>query len=340
MIAVAHLITGLDSGGAQRMLAQLAARFDRARFRTIVISMTDSGATGREIAESGIPVVALGMRRGVPDPLAVYRIGRVLSEFRPDVLQTWLYHADLLGLVAAQLGFAPRLVWNIRCTEVLGGTRLPRLLAWCSGRPDVVIANAAAGRCFHARLGYRPRRWVLLPNGFDTEALRPDPAERARHRAALGWDASAIAIALPARYHPMKDHATFLAAAARLAQRRPEVRFVLAGSGADGANPQLTALVRESGAGAAVMLLGERRDLDRLYPAFDIVTLSSAYGEGFPNVLGEAMSRGVPCVATDVGDCAEILGDTGETVPARDPAALAAAWERLALLEPEQRAAR
>jgi glycosyltransferase involved in cell wall biosynthesis len=340
MIAVAHLITGLEVGGAERMLTQLVARIDRERFRSIVVSMTDIGPIGAAIAMAGIPVLALKVRRGVPDPRAVLRLRRVLREFQPDILQTWLYHADLLGLAAWRLGLAPHLLWNVRCTESLGSDAVRVILTWCSGGPDAVVVNSAAGERFHASLGYHPRRWVLLPNGFDTDTLRPDPAQRLQLRREFGWDDAVIAIALPARYHPMKDHATFLAAAALLAARAPTVRFVLVGSGSDRDNRAFGEMIAAGGVGDRLLLLGERDDLLALYPAFDIVTLSSAYGEGFPNVLGEAMSCGVPCVATDVGDAAEIIGDTGEIVPPRDPTALAAAWEKLAVLSPTNRAAR
>ena len=336
-IAVAHLITGLETGGAERMLAQLVARMDRERFRSIVISMTNTGPMEAAIVGAGLPVRTRGIRRGLPDPRAVLRLRRILREFRPDILQTWLYHADLLGLAAWQLGFAPHLLWNVRCTDSLGSDVVRTLLAWCSGRPDAVVVNSAAGRQFHIGLGYHPRHWELLPNGFDTDMLRPDPGRRARVRSEFGWDESVIAIALPARNHPMKDHATFLAAAAQLAARAPAARFVLIGRGNDAGNRELAKVIAASGLGERLALLGEREDLYSLYPAFDIVSLSSAYGEGFPNVLGEAMSCGVPCVATDVGDAAEIIGDTGTVVPPRDPASLAAAWQRFASLSLQER---
>jgi glycosyltransferase involved in cell wall biosynthesis len=339
MIAIAHLITGLERGGAEHMLAQLVARMDRDRFRSVVISLTDAGPMAAVIAESGIPVHALNVRRGMSVLGAVPRLRRTLREFRPDILQTWLYHADMLGLAAHQLGFAPHLLWNVRCTDSLGANAPRRLLAWCSGRPDAVVVNSLAGQQFHAGLGYHPRRWMMLPNGFDTDALRPDPERRHRFRAEFGWDDAVVAVALPARYHPQKDHATFVAAAAKLAARLPSARFVLLGSGCDAANSALAGLIDQNGLGERVMLLGERHDLHALYPAFDIVTLSSAYGEGFPMVLGEAMSCGVPCVATDVGDAAEIIGETGAIAPPRDATALTAAWERIAMLTGEERTA-
>ena len=339
MLTVVHLITGLETGGAEGMLARLVARCDSARLRSAVVSLTQPGMVGQAIVEVGVPLFSLGMRRGVPDPRGLLRLRRVLRAWRPQVLQTWLYHADLLGLVAWRFGWAPHLVWNLRCTEMMESGWLTGLLARGSGLPDAIVVNSREGRRVHEALGYRPRRWVYLPNGFDTAALRPDPAGGRRQRQALGIADDAFVVLLPARWHKMKDHATFLAAAARFAAAHPAACFALAGSGIDPANRALADVIAAHGLADRVLLLGERRDLGAIYPAADIVTVSSAFGEGFPNVLGEAMSCGIPCAATAIGDAAEIVGEAGIVVPPRDPAALAAAWERLAALGPEGRRA-
>jgi glycosyltransferase involved in cell wall biosynthesis len=337
MPAIVHLITGLEIGGAERMLVQLAARTDRDRFPTTVVSMTDAGKLGRTLTAAGITVETLGMRRGVAGPSGLARLGKILRRERPLVLQTWLYHADLLGVAAYWLGGVEHLLWNIRCSESIGSKAVRLVLSRLSATPDAVIVNALAGRHFHERLGYRPKHWEHIPNGIDTSNLRPDEAARRRLRAELGIDEAAVAIGLPARYHPMKDHATFLSAAAELAQRRRDAQFVLVGTGIAPQNRELSRAIAAHGLGPRVHLLGERQDMRRVYPALDIASLSSAFGEGWPNVLGEAMACGVPCVATDSGDSAEIIGNTGFVVPPRDPAALAAAWERLAALGPEER---
>jgi glycosyltransferase involved in cell wall biosynthesis len=337
MITILHLITGLETGGAQRMLYHVASHTDRSRFRPVVVSMTGPDAMGPVIEAEGVPLRSLGLRRGMPDPRGLLRLIRLLHEFRPAILQTWLYHADLLGLAARPFAPSTRLLWNIRCTDMASNSGLVKLLARCSGVPDAVVVNAEAGQRYHQAQGYRPKRWVTIPNGIDTSSFRADPEARRRGRAELGIPDDVVAILLPARYHPMKDHATFLAAAA-LASRQADLRFACAGAGCDPANRELTGAITTHRIGDRVQLLGERRDLAALYPAFDIVTLSSAYGEGFPNVLGEAMACAVPCVATDTGDAALIIGDTGIIVPPRDPPALAEGWRRLAELVPEGRA--
>jgi glycosyltransferase involved in cell wall biosynthesis len=339
MATILHLITGLEIGGAQRILSLLATRTDRSRFTSVVVSMTEGGAIGPILLNAGIPVEILRMRRGVADPRALTRFVRILRERRPDVLQTWLYHADMLGLIARRPGCARNLLWNIRCSEATGSGAVRLVLSWFSAIPDGVVVNSIAGRRSHQRLGYHPRRWVHIPNGFDTHELRPDPEARSRLRAELELDKAAVAIGLAARYHPVKDHGNFLAAAALLAESRPELRFVMIGEGIEPSNRALMKAIGVHGLTGRVLLLGVRDDIRAVYPALDIATLSSDFGEGFPNVLGEAMSCGVPCVATNSGDTAEILGPTGVVVPPRDPAALAAGWDRLVALGVDRRRA-
>jgi glycosyltransferase involved in cell wall biosynthesis len=340
MLIIVHLITGLETGGAERMLSRLVAHSDRGRFRSVVVSMTDPGNMASAVDQAGVELMTLGARRGVPDPRALLRFDRILRALRPDILQTWLYHADALGLLAKRCGRLPHLVWNIRCSDanlspVVAALR--RILSWSSAVPDAVIVNSHAGRRFHEKLGYRPRRWEYVPNGFDTSELRPNPLARRRLRAEIGADADTVVIGLPARHHPMKDHATFLAAAATLAAAQPKVRYALVGSGIDPSNRALVETIARFGLARHVRLLGERKDMAAVYAALDIAVLSSSSGEGFPNVLGEAMACGLPCVGTDNGDTPELIGNTGIIVPPRNPAALAAALEELLALGPDAR---
>jgi glycosyltransferase involved in cell wall biosynthesis len=301
--------------------------------------MTDAGTIGQRIEAAGVLLATLGMRRGVVDLRGLWRLRRLLRQHRPAIMQTWLYHADLLGLMAQRLGWTPRLVWNLRCTQSVEAGIVRALLRRSSRRPLAVIVNSQAGRRFHESLGYRPRRWEYVPNGIDTVRFAPDPAARGRLRGELGIEEGAFVIGLAARWHAMKDHANFFAAAAHLVTRQPGLVLLLAGPGVDEANSELAATIARSRPLPPFRLLGDRHDMPALYHAFDIATLTSAFGEGFPNVLGEAMACAVPCVATDSGDAAEILGPTGEIVPPRDPQALATGWERLAKAGAERRLA-
>ena len=198
------------------------------------------------------------------------------------------------------------------------------------------MVNSEAGRAAHLRLGYRPRRWEVIPNGFDTALFRPDPKSRAAMRRALGIPGKAPLIGMLARFDPMKDHATFLAAAAHLAAERPDIHFLVAGRGVI---PENSALAAGPALAGRLHLLGERPDAPCLLAALDIATLTSAFGEGFPNVIGEAMACAVPPVATDVGDAKLLIGATGRVVPPRNPVALAAAWDEILALNPGHRAA-
>jgi glycosyltransferase involved in cell wall biosynthesis len=196
-----------------------------------------------------------------------------------------------------------------------------KVLAICSRMPDAVVVNSHAGQRLHERVGYKPRRWEIIPNGFDLARFRPDPAARQRLRRELGLPSDTVVVAQVARVDPMKNQATFLKAAGMVLGKRRDVHVVLIGKD----TRTLASSVAEQGWTERVHLLGLRTDVDRLLPGADLFCLSSAFGEGFPNVLGEAMACGVPCVTTDVGDARLLVGETGIVVPLRDPAALAGA---------------
>jgi glycosyltransferase involved in cell wall biosynthesis len=253
-----------------------------------------------------------------------------------------MYHADLLGLLTAALVRVPYTVWNLRASDMdmskyhrLSGWTV-RLCACLSGLPQTVIVNSEAGRTFHTQHGYRPRQWALIPNGINTQYFRPDTRARQEVWHELGLAPEALLIGLIARFDPMKDHTTFLRAAGHLARVQARAQFVLAGEHVTVDNPALSALIAHSHLHGRVHLLGPRSDIPRLTAALDIASLSSI-SEGFPNVVGEAMACGVPCVVTDVGDVAQIVGETGIVVPPRNPLALMEGWQKLIGLGPAGR---
>lgn len=339
-LRIMHLITDLDIGGAETMLARLVATMDRQRFENVVVSMTTGGALRPTIERHGVKVIDLGMRRGTPNPLALLRLKRLLRTHSPNILQTWLYHADLLGSLARGWVRTPRLAWNLRTSDLEMSTRtalVVRVLAWLTHLPDVVIFNSETGQRVHRLKGYRPRRSEVIPNGIDLEKFRPSAEARTQVRAELGISSDALLVGLIARYDPAKDHANFLKAAGILTRTRHDAFFVLVGRGVDSENAPLVAAITHQGLDERVHLLGERTDIPRLTAALDIATSSSS-GEGFPTVVGEAMACGVPCVVTDVGDSRLVIDDTGRAVPAKDPDALARAWDQLVEIGTEARA--
>jgi glycosyltransferase involved in cell wall biosynthesis len=207
------------------MLARLVTGLDRGRHRSVVVSMTGPGIVGSALASAGVDLHTLHMRRGVADLRGVMRLTRILRQVRPDILQTWLYHADLLGSLAQSLAPSCALFWNIRCTEALDIDIVRKLLIWLSTWPAMVIVNSLAGRRFHEQLGYRPRRWEHIPNGCDASVFQFAADAREYLRREFGIPDRAVAIGLPARYHLMKDHANFLAAAQKLVAVRSEAVF-------------------------------------------------------------------------------------------------------------------
>ncbi|MEZ5667617.1 MAG: glycosyltransferase [Alphaproteobacteria bacterium] len=318
-IRVMHVISGLGLGGAETMLVNLARAGRAAGLQPHVVSLLPGGENAERLRADGIATEDLGMRSGRPSLRAIRRLARAVRRHRPQILQSWMYHADLMAWAATRLVPAaerPKLVWGVRCSDMridLYRRQLRWVIAACarlSARPDMIIANSAAGRDVHRGLGYRNDRFLVIANGIEAALFRPDPAARAAGRAALGLADDAIAVAHVARVDPMKDHATFLAAMAE----RPDLAGVLVGRGTD-------ALALP----ANVTALGARNDVAQLLPAFDIVALSSAFGEGFPNALAEGMAAGLVPVATDVGDCRDIVGETGFVARAGDVAGLAEA---------------
>jgi glycosyltransferase involved in cell wall biosynthesis len=340
------IITDLLTGGAELMLARLLGALDREKFAPRVIALIDDGPVGEKLRALGVPVETLGLPPGSPlgAGRAVLQLTRMLRAERPVLVQTWMYHADLLGGLAAKLAGAP-VVWSIRNhaldpAVLKRSTRMVVSLCAVLSRviPQRVVTNAGATAQVHIEAGYDASRMVVIPNGFDLEIFKPDPSARQWLRTELGLPPDTPLVGLAARFDPMKDHRSFARAAGLAALQNPAIHFVLFGEGVDPANPQLTGWLQESGAAPFTHLLGSRADVPRLLAALDVAALSSV-GEAFSNVIAEAMACGVPCAVTDVGDSALIVGQTGRVSPPNDPAALAASWLELLALPAAERQA-
>lgn len=324
---VVHLITTLTQGGAERVLSQVVPRpEDAPGERHVVVSLVDGGMFADELREAGVEVRGLGMRPGRDLVPGVLRLAALLRELRPTLVISWMYHASLLDLLArpfAGRARRARMIWSIRGSlhSVEGLPRhtraTVRLLALLSRVPDAVTINSRTGQRHHARAGYRPKRWILLPNGCDVARFRPDPDDRVAVRAELGIDADTVLAISLARVHPQKDHATLLEAFRRAAAEDPRLELLLVGSGTE-------ALATGHDEPLRVHGLGERRDVARLLRAADLI-VSSSLTEGLPNALIEGMATGLVPIATDVGDCRAVIGSAGRVVPAADAPALASA---------------
>jgi glycosyltransferase involved in cell wall biosynthesis len=322
-------------------LARLVGAIDRSSVESIVISLGQRGALACMIEDQGIPLYSLNMQRGRPNVAAITHLRKILKDTSPDIVQTWLYHADFAGLIAGRMAGVPSVLWNIRCSSLehdrqsMSQRLLLRTLAHMSGWPAAVVANSAEGRRSHERCGYHPRAWHIIPNGVDTEVYRPDESLRVRMRDELGFQNDEVAFGIVGRLHPMKDHASFLRAAAAIGQASPHGRFVLVGRDI-AADPSLRALAACLPSNRIVML-GERNDIPTVLNGLDVMVCCSSYGEGFPNAVAEAMAVALPVVSTAVGDAAEIVHDAGAIVPPRNTDALRSAMRDLLELPPAAR---
>jgi glycosyltransferase involved in cell wall biosynthesis len=333
--SVLHLITTLDVGGAEMSLLNLVSRMDDTRFRSHIVCLSEMGPVGEKLLEHGIPVRALNMPKGRVTIRGLVRLRRLIREIKPDILQTWMYHADLLGILFGRWCGSFPICWNIRCsnmalTEYPLSTRITvKLCTVLSRLPDVIIANSKDGERYHRRMGYKGKRWAVIPNGFDLGLFQPDGRAKEWLAQELGLDVHhpLVFIGYIARFDPMKDHPTFLHAASQLLKTKREVHFVLAGRNVERDNRGIVERIPHE-LEAHFHLLGERNDIERITAALD-VACSVSFGEGFPNVIGEAMACGVPCVVTDVGDSGFIIGETGVLVRPRDSKGLSDAWHKL-----------
>jgi glycosyltransferase involved in cell wall biosynthesis len=285
-----------------------------------------------------VEVVSL-KKRGTWDWLGfLYRLAHLIFEIKPNIVHGYLGGVNELALMGKMVG--AKVVWGIRASNMdlsryKGGwiaTYVLRAGAWLSRFCDLIIVNSQAGQQYHCAHGYYGERMVVIPNGIDTDYFCSDRESGRRLRREWAVPEGAFLIGLVARLDPMKDHPNFLRAANVLAQARGDVRFVCVGSGPEPYLNDLRALSKTLGLQSRLIWAGGRTDMADVYNALDIVTLSSSFGEGFPNVIGEAMACRVPCVVTDVGDCKDVVAGTGLVVSPCNPAALAEAWEQLLTL--------
>jgi glycosyltransferase involved in cell wall biosynthesis len=335
MIKVMHVITTLGPAGAETMLSRVATGMDGTRFENEIVSLTGILDLAERMQAIGVRVRTLGMKTSLPNPLLVMRLAQWIRESKPDVIHTWMYHANLVGALAACLAGDVPVVWGIHHSALDPRIDKRRTMfvnhacAFLSRKlPARVVCCSEASLRLHKKLGYSTELLEVIPNGFDLEQAKPDPTAPVSLREELGVPADTILIGIAARFHPHKDHRNFVEAAARLHKRMPEVHFLLCGMDITWQNSELAGWIESAGIGNCCHLLGPRKDMSRIFAGLDIATTSSR-SEAFPIAIGEAMACETPCVVTDVGDSALIVGETGTVVPSGNPHALAEAWRKL-----------
>lgn len=344
MVRIVFIIASLHRGGAEKQLTLLVRGLDHSRFHCTVITTYYGGELAKELnGIENVDVISVhkgGRRDRIP---ALFRLNQLIRGLNPHIVHGYLDSSNVLALVTARFASA-RAVWGVRSSH-LDSSQLDtasrfyrRLGSLLSARADLIIANSSAGRNFVMSLGYPAKRVIVVPNGFETERFAPDSAGRARARKQWGVDDHTPLVGLVARLDRIKDHTTFLRAAALLTKRMPEVKFVCIGGGGSAEYElELRQLADDLELGNHVIWAGETADMAAAHNGLDVASLVST-SEGFPNAVGESMACAVPCVVTDVGDSAEIVGKTGLVIPPGDPDALCDALLAMLTLTPDERA--
>ena len=303
-------------GGAERQLIALVKALDKSQYHITVAPFYDGGHLSSLVSQDRDITWSPLRKQGRWDLMTfLWRLWRTVRAASPDVCIGYMDIPNIAALVAGRLVGA-KVVWGVRnSTQAIGNAPiLGRFAFWLMGQlsahPDLIIFNSEAGRRYYQRHGFARGRSVVIPNGIDTDYFSPLDG-RSSLRECWGLASGELVLGLVGRADPMKGHAAFLAAAARLANQYPHLRFVCAGMDAGDYHDHMRSLARTLGVHDRMIWVGPMQDMPLLYRAMDVLVLASGYGEGFPNVVGEAMACGVPCIATDVGDSAMIIDDTG-----------------------------
>ena len=331
-LVVVHIISGLGQGGAETVLYRLVTA-KQTQTQHIVISMSDAGVFGERLQQAHVDVHCLHMK-GVKLLTGWWTLRRLLKKLQPDVVQTWMYHADLLGGLAARSVGIKTIAWGIRNSgenlhhSSLKARAVASLCAKVSGwLPQQIVACAENAARRHKQWGYKAEKMRVIPNGYDLSQWHPQPERAAALREQLGIAPETPMLLTVGRWNPLKDHPNLLSALGRLKRAGTVWHAVLVGDGIDDDNAELMRLITQEGLHDRITLLGRRDDVPVIMAAADIHVLSSK-AEGFPNVVCEAMVSRALCVVTDVGDAARIVAEEGIVVPPRNAQALAAGIEK------------
>jgi glycosyltransferase involved in cell wall biosynthesis len=337
MIKVAHISTGLETGGAEVQLLRLLTAFDKNKFEMMVIGLDRDTYLGDRMRDLGLPVHALNLKK---KPLAIFKAYKLLRDFKPDVIHGTMYEGGVVGSVFRNfLPGKPHVIWTshepLEHYDKESTRKRIQLRLWglMSKMPECMMYVSHLNMKQHLDWGFNNDKAIVIPNGVDTSLFAPDKEKGRAIRESLGISHDAYVIGKVARFHRQKNHIGFLHSASILSKQHENVHFILVGTNVDQNNEELTTLIKELGLSEKVHLLGNREDIPEIVNAFDLATLTS-FGEAFPLTLGEAMVSGVPCVVTDVGDNDFIIGDTGLVTPVRDDQAMAQAWGKMIEMEP------
>ncbi|HEX8088143.1 MAG TPA: glycosyltransferase [Blastocatellia bacterium] len=328
---ILFLIRRLGYGGAERQLVALARALRKSGHSVAVAVFYPGGPLEDDLRAAGVPICSLD-KRGRWDAVGfIWRLIKLVYRDRPDIVHGYLCVSNILAALIATIFPRVRAAWGVRASNMnladYGwlASFLYRIESRLARFADLIIVNSHAGLDYAAANGFPKSKMLVIPNGIDTDRFRPDPQARRHVRAEWNIKDCEALVGIVARLDPMKDHATFLRAAALLSAERNNIAFICVGNGSSRYKERLVQLGERLGLTGRLIWAGAQVEMPAVYNALDVIVSSSSYGEGFSNVIGEAMACGIPCVATDVGDSALIVGGSGEVVPPRDPEALKAA---------------
>jgi glycosyltransferase involved in cell wall biosynthesis len=326
---LAFVITGLGRGGAEKMLLKLLSLLDKTKFDVRVFCLTHHLDLLPDFEAANIKVYAYQIDKPLFALQSVYRFLRDCRRFAPDLIQGWMYHGNIFAWLASKVGVA-KLIFGIRAClydfkfERWRTQLIIRLGARLSHSTDGIIYVSSVAHHHHEAIGYTSKKSLTLANGFELEKFRPNLAYRQEYREKLGLSPHNLTIGFFARFHKLKGFSQLLQAFSLVYQKDPTINLILAGQQVTDHNKDLTAEIADLGLQEAVLLVGELKEPERYLPALDLFVSPSSQ-EGFPNAVGEAMACGIPCVVTDVGDSALLVGETGGIVPPHNPTLLAQA---------------
>ena len=327
-MTVLHIITGLDDGGAEAVLYRLC-KFDE-KNKHIVISLMNEGKYGPLLKEIDVDVYSLEMANGKIKLDSIINLYKLIKKLKPDVVQTWMYHADLIGGIVAKLAGIKNIVWGVHHTTLVKGESkrstilIAKINAFISKFiPKKIIYCAEKSREVQESIGFIKKKGIVVCNGYNINDFKPNEEAGNNFRSEINIDEKEFLIGHVGRYDPQKDHKNLIEGIALLDKQKISFKVVLVGSNLDNQNEILINIIREKGLENKILLLGKRNDIPNVMNGFDLFVLSSAFGEAFPNVLNEAMACGTPCITTDVGDASIIVGETGWVIPPKNPQALA-----------------
>lgn len=324
---IVHIITGLNNGGAEAVLYRLVTN-DK-KYKHIVVSLMDLGKYGPMLQDKNIEVICLNMPKGKITFYGLMTLYKTLKKIKPDIVQTWMYHADLLGGIVAKIAGVKKIFWNIRHTNLVVGqsSKATILVAKICAKlssfvPQKIVCCANKSVEVHSKMGYNKAKMVVIGNGYELDKFYPNDKAKIKIHKELNLKTDFI-FGMVGRFDAQKNHKNLLEALSLIKKKNIDFKCLLVGTNMDSGNELLNEWIKEYEIEENLVLLGQRSDIPDIMNYLDLHILSSSFGEAFPNVLCEAMACGIPCVSTDVGDASIIVGKTGWIVHPKNSEELA-----------------